>query len=220
MIDRERRDLLALFGITGELALKTVGSLSGGERNRVALAQLAAQEANLLVLDEPTNHLDLWACTALEQALLAFEGTLLVVSHDRYFLNQICTHLLVFQPDRVQVFEGNYDAWRAMQQVRETAPVAPSRNTLPGKSQPSGGNTAVPEPTKRKRKYPYRKVAEIEAEIHDREQAIARLHQELATPEVLRNGQLVVQMNRELEEHSTTLEQLVEHWQEALELNG
>jgi ATP-binding cassette subfamily F protein 3 len=91
---------------------------------------------------------------------------------------------------------------------------------LSGKSQPSGGNTAVPEPTKRKRKYPYRKVAEIEAEIHDREQAIARLHQELATPEVLRNGQLVVQMNRELEEHSATLEQLVEHWQEALELNG
>jgi ATP-binding cassette subfamily F protein 3 len=221
MIDRERRDLLALFGITGELALKTVSSLSGGERNRVALAQLAAQEANLLVLDEPTNHLDLWACAALEQALLAFEGTLLVVSHDRYFLNQICTHLLVFQPDRVQVFEGNYEAWRAMQQVREpaAAPAAP-RLTPANKSPTTANHSGTGEPAKRKRRFPYRKVAEIEAEIHDREAAIARLHQELATPEVLRNGQLVVQLNRELEEHSGKLEQLIEHWQEALELNG
>ena len=221
MLDRERRDLLALFGITGELALKTVRSMSGGERNRVALAQLAALDANFLILDEPTNHLDLWACSALEKALLEFDGTLLVVSHDRYFLNQICTHLLVFQPDRVQAFEGNYDAWRAMQQLREKENAAEAQANRPNKTAnaPQSGNVTA-ESGKRKRKFPYRKVNDIEAEIKTREEAIERIHRDLASPEVLRNGPQVVQLNRELTETTATLEQLYEHWQEALELNG
>ena len=79
--EQQRRGLLARFGLTGETALQTVGSLSGGQRCRSALARLAAADANLLVLDEPTNHLDLWARDALERALTAFEGTLLFVSH-------------------------------------------------------------------------------------------------------------------------------------------
>jgi ATP-binding cassette subfamily F protein 3 len=221
MLDRERRDLLALFGVTGELALKTVRSMSGGERNRVALAQLAALDANFLILDEPTNHLDLWACSALEKALLEFDGTLLVVSHDRYFLNQICTHLLVFQPDRVQAFEGNYDAWRAMQQLREKEDAAEAQaiRALKTANAPQSG-TAQAEPSKRKRKFPYRKVIDIEAEIRTREEAIERIHRDLASPEVLRNGPQVVQLNRELSETTAALEQLYEHWQESLELDG
>ena len=93
-------------------ALQRVGSLSGGERCRAALARLAAADANFLVLDEPTNHLDLWARDALEQAVPAFDGTVLFVSHDRYFVNQVADHLLVFEGGRVQVIEGNYEAYQ------------------------------------------------------------------------------------------------------------
>ena len=108
--EQQRRDLLARFGLTGETALQTVGSLSGGQRCRAALARLAAAEANFLVLDEPTNHLDLWAREALEKALLKFDGTVLFVSHDRYFVNRVADHLLVIEPGRVRIVEGNYDS--------------------------------------------------------------------------------------------------------------
>jgi ATP-binding cassette subfamily F protein 3 len=97
-VDQQRRDLLARFGITGDMALQKVGSLSGGERNRVALARLAALDANALILDEPTNHLDLWARDSLEQAIRSFDGSVIFVSHDRYFLNQVATKLLIFEP--------------------------------------------------------------------------------------------------------------------------
>jgi ATP-binding cassette subfamily F protein 3 len=89
------RDLLGRFGLTGDHVYQRVGDLSGGEKSRAALAKLVAQGVNVLVLDEPTNHLDLWACDALEQALLEFGGTAIVVSHDRYFLNRVIDLLLV-----------------------------------------------------------------------------------------------------------------------------
>ncbi len=95
--EQQRRDLLARFGLTGDTALQTVGSLSGGERCRAALARLAGAEANFLVLDEPTNHLDLWARDALEKAIAQFDGTVLFVSHDRYFVNRVADHLLVIE---------------------------------------------------------------------------------------------------------------------------
>src|SRR5262249_42268821 len=83
------RDLLGRFGLIGDQVYQRVGDLSGGERSRAALARLVALGVNVLVLDEPTNHLDLWACDALEQALMEFKGTLIAVSHDRYFLNRV-----------------------------------------------------------------------------------------------------------------------------------
>lgn len=215
MVDRQRRDLLARFGITGDLALKTVRTLSGGERNRVALARLAAQEPNFLLLDEPTNHLDLWACAALEKTLLDFDGSLLVVSHDRYFLNQICTHLLVFESDRVHVFPGNYDAYRHHSQANECLAPAESNKAVPTAWRESENGA----PSKRKRRFPYRKVSEIEAEIKAHEQAIDHLHQELLRPEVLRLGAQVIENHQRLKEHQSALERLLEHWEEALELN-
>lgn len=108
---QQRRDLLARFGIAGDMAFQRIGSLSGGERNRTALAWLSSLDATLLVLDEPTNHLDLWARGSLEAALRQFDGTVVLVSHDRYFLNQVCDHLLVVEPDRFRVIEGNYDTY-------------------------------------------------------------------------------------------------------------
>ena len=107
--EQQRRSLLARFGVTGEMAHQAVRSLSGGERSRVALAWLAAQEANVLVLDEPTNHLDLWARDALERAIRNYRGTVLLVSHDRYFLNRVVDHMIVMDDGQARVVIGNYD---------------------------------------------------------------------------------------------------------------
>jgi ATP-binding cassette, subfamily F, member 3 len=228
-IEQQRRDLLARFGVTGDMVFQKVGSLSGGERNRTALARLAASDANFLLLDEPTNHLDLWARSALERALGEFDGSVLFVSHDRYFLNQVANKLLIVEPGRFRVIDGNYDTYLHFVRqglAREArADVAASGN---GQRSPAAGSktaagvpvTGKPTKERRKRKFPYRKAAEIEQEIADRESRIEALHQLFASEDVARDGVKVRQIKEELQEHETALPLLYEHWEEAIELNG
>src|SRR5262249_33370027 len=118
--EQAMRDLLGRFGLTGEQVYQTVDKLSGGERSRAALAKLVADGVNVLILDEPPNHPDLWACDALEQAMLDFDGTAIVVSHDRYFLNRVVDLLLVFEGGgRVAIIYGNYDMYERMRLLQE-----------------------------------------------------------------------------------------------------
>src|SRR5262249_14040841 len=120
--EQRMRDLLGRFGLAGDQVYQKVGALSGGEKSRAALARLVAQGCNVLVLDEPTNHLDLWACEALEEALKAYEGTVIVVSHDRYFLNQVADLLIVLDAQGgSQVIHGNYDTYELMRAQQEEA---------------------------------------------------------------------------------------------------
>lgn len=216
MIDQQRRDLLAMFGVTGDMALQQVKSLSGGERNRVALAFLAAQDANFLVLDEPTNHLDLWARHSLEKALKEFDGTLLMVSHDRYFINELCDHLIVFEENRVFVFDGRYEEYRYQkdkQRKEETAALAPFKKERKERAKKEN------QPAKRKRQFPYRKVDEIESDIQRHEARIEELHFELANPSVLRDETQIKLVKNELADVTDSLQKLYEHWEEAMELN-
>lgn len=110
--NQEARDLLGRFLFSGDDVNKKVGSLSGGEKNRVALARLVISEANLLVLDEPTNHLDVASKEALESALDDFSGTIVCASHDRFFIDRVASHLWVFQDDRIRVFKGTYSQYQ------------------------------------------------------------------------------------------------------------
>ena len=119
--EQKMRDLLGSFGLHGEIVEHPISSLSGGERSRAALAKLTVNGANLLVLDEPTNHLDIWACDSLEEALKAYEGTCIVVSHDRYFLNRVADLMIVFADDTTEVVYGNYDTYELLRQAREQA---------------------------------------------------------------------------------------------------
>jgi ATPase subunit of ABC transporter with duplicated ATPase domains len=106
------RAYVASFNFKGSDQQKRVGDLSGGERNRVHLAKLLRRGGNLLLLDEPTNDLDVDTLRALEEALLAFPGCAVIVSHDRWFLDRVCTHVLAFEGDsQVHWFEGNFDAY-------------------------------------------------------------------------------------------------------------
>ena len=111
------RAYVARFNFRGSDQQKEVGKLSGGERNRVHLAKLLRRSGNVLLLDEPTNDLDVTTLSNLENAILNFNGCVLVISHDRFFLDRICTHLLVFEGDsKVRWFEGNFEEY---QQVRK-----------------------------------------------------------------------------------------------------
>lgn len=109
MTETEIRNALAAFLFRGEEVLREINKLSGGERARVELTKLALRDVNFLILDEPTNHLDISAREALEEALSGFEGTILTVSHDRYFINKLATRVVYMEENGVQSFEGGYD---------------------------------------------------------------------------------------------------------------
>jgi ATP-binding cassette subfamily F protein 3 len=219
--EQAMRNLLGRFGLVGEQVEQRVGDLSGGERSRAALARLVALGVNVLVLDEPTNHLDLWACDALEQALLQFEGTVIVVSHDRYFLNRVVDQLIVLEGDgRSQIIHGNYDTYEMMLAQQQAA--ASDRSKNDGAVRTSSSNTATSAPPaklKRKRRFPYRKIEDLEADIAGNETRLRELEQLLASPELYRDGERVKTTMRDFEDSKTRLKQLYEQWEEAMELN-
>jgi ATP-binding cassette subfamily F protein 3 len=218
LTEQKMRDLLGSFGLHGETVEQPVGSLSGGERSRAALAKLTVAGANVLILDEPTNHLDIWACDALEEALKSFEGTVLVVSHDRYFLNRVVDLLIVLEDGRSEVVYGNYDTYELLRSARAEAEKSsgPSVDTVNREAKPSAASAK----TKRKRKYPYRKAVDVEADIHATEAKVAELEAALLSPDVYRDGDRVKWTMGELEAARARLPELYEHWDEALELNG
>ena len=224
----QRRDLLARFGLTGEIVFQKVSSLSGGERSRAALARLSAQDPNFLILDEPTNHLDLWACDSLERAISEFDGTVLFVSHDRYFLNRVCDHVLVVEPDRFRVITGNYEDYQLFIQTRLAEQQAEAAAKLKAGGATKSAEAAKPAESavdgakkeRRKRKFPYRKAADIEADILEREGQVEETEARMILPETVRDGRLVKQCQTDLDRLRDELKQLYEHWDEALELNS
>jgi ATP-binding cassette subfamily F protein 3 len=206
--------------VTGDRVFQKVKQLSGGERNRTALAMLAASDANVLVLDEPTNHLDLWARGALERTLKQFNGTVLFVTHDRYFLDRVADHLLVAQPDQFRIIGGNYATYRHLVKVGLAAEARGDARRNDRDNKPKQQIQRSPsKPPRRKRQFPYRKVEELEAEIAEFEDRIQQLHQDLTRPEFLRDGDRVKRTRVELEELQAKLASLYAHWAEACELN-
>jgi ATP-binding cassette subfamily F protein 3 len=220
--EQKMRDLLGSFGLQGEIIEHPVQSLSGGERSRAALAKLTVNGANLLILDEPTNHLDIWACDSLENALKEYEGTCIVVSHDRYFLNRVADLLIVFANGTVEVVYGNYDTYELLRQSREEAAKGgkanPGRKAEPGERR--GVSPPSQQPQKRKRKFPYRKVPDLEADIAAAEKKVADLEAALQSPDVYRDATRVRDTMSDLEKTKDALAALYQHWEEAVELNG
>jgi ATP-binding cassette subfamily F protein 3 len=218
--EQAMRDLLGRFGLVGDQVYQSVDRLSGGERSRAALAKLVAQGVNVLILDEPTNHLDLWACDALEQALADFEGTVVVVSHDRYFLNRVVDLLLVFEGEgRVQVVYGNYDLYERMRLLQEPGQEEAALTKDAAKNTEAESRSAT-KPAKRKRRFAYRKVEDLEAEIAEAETELQELEAALASPELYREGAKIQKTMQAFEDAKTRLAQLYEHWEESVELNG
>lgn len=158
------RSALAVFLFKGEDVYKPVKGLSGGERARVLLLKLMLSKANLLILDEPTNHLDIGSCEALEDALMGYDGTLLVVSHDRYLINKLADKIYYLEPDGTTLYLGNYDAYLEARQKKETA------------------KAAVQESVQKPNAYRLKK--ERAAEIRKKKSALARCEREVEEAEL------------------------------------
>ncbi|MHB9145082.1 MAG: ABC-F family ATP-binding cassette domain-containing protein [Symbiobacteriia bacterium] len=190
----EARSLLARFLFTGDDVYKLVGTLSGGERNRLSMAKLMISGANVLLLDEPTNHLDIESKGALEEALLSFPGTLIFVSHDRYFIDRLATRVLVLGEGRPRVVKGGYSAYRSQRQDGR-ASAGGSASGSAGGSTAQGGKAAAngkltadrnaPANTKqaeKARREAEKRVARLEAEVARLEAAKTDLEQRLSDP--------------------------------------
>ncbi len=219
-VENDVRDLMARFGLTGDMAFQKVGALSGGEKGKAALARLCATSANMLVLDEPTNHLDIWSCESLERSIKEYEGTVIVVSHDRYFLNQVADRLIVVANGSAKFFEGNYDSWesaqasvksRQMEQASKSASAAKPNEP----ARPSTGQLP-----KKKRKYPFRKTSDLEVDIASAESDKASLEAQLADPSTYRDESKARQVREKFAALDTKLTMLYEHWEEAMEYNS
>jgi ATP-binding cassette subfamily F protein 3 len=179
--------------------------------------------ANLLILDEPTNHLDIWACDSLEGALKDYEGTCIVVSHDRYFLNRVADLLIVFANGTTEVVYGNYDTYELLRQARESATKASGgrkADEAPPARKGGGGAPSEDKPAKRKRKFPYRKVPDLEADIATAEKKVTDLEAALQAPDVYRDATRLRDTMADLEKTKDALALLYQHWEEAVELNG
>jgi ATP-binding cassette subfamily F protein 3 len=204
------------------MVFHTVGKLSGGEKAKAALARLCATSANLLVMDEPTNHLDIWSREALERSINDFEGTVLVVSHDRYFLNKVADRLVVLDGGQSRVIQGDYETYQHLLKEKERAEKAPAKT--PAASTPSGSRSrpapaAAAPAAKSKRKFTYRKAVDIEREIGEIEKEAHELEDLLGQPATWRDPVKAVGYQDRHIELKTRLETLYEHWETALEAN-
>jgi ABC transport system ATP-binding/permease protein len=206
-----RNGYLDRFLFRKEQMNQPVGSLSGGEQSRLLIARLMLEPANVLVLDEPTNDLDLATLGVLEEALREFDGAVLLVTHDRYFLDQVTTELLAFhtrpsERGRVTALAGlaQWETWHAAQAVSAPAPSAPS---------PS----AAPEPAKKRKKLSYAEQRDydgIEARIAGAEEKLASLTAECARPDVVSNAARLVELDREMGIARQEIDRLYARWAE------
>ncbi|NLY51576.1 MAG: ABC-F family ATP-binding cassette domain-containing protein [Firmicutes bacterium] len=204
----EMRSFLARFLFTGDQVFSKIGSLSGGERCRVALAKLILERPNVLLLDEPTNHLDAVSREALEGALADFPGTLLLVTHDRYLLDKLATHLLVLEPDGHQTFEGTYTAYREQKRQEREAAAAASETAAPVRRKK--------DPVRDQSRDLKKDLAQLEEAITLAEQELEQLAKEMADPDVYVNGEAIRAVSMRHREVSQNLEGLYQRWEEVL----
>ena len=215
LTNTEIRNLLAAFLFTGDDVFKPVSALSGGERGRVSLAKLMLSEANFLILDEPTNHLDITSKEILEEALNNYEGTVLYVSHDRYFINKTATRILDLTNKKLVNYIGNYDYYLekkeelteiyAPKEDEEVTVEAVSATKLDWKQQKEEQARI------RKRENELKKTEKAIEELETRD---AQIDEEMSDPQVATNVAKCVELSKEKAEIAEKLEELYEKWEE------
>jgi ATP-binding cassette subfamily F protein 3 len=220
---QEVRGVLGRFLFPGDDVEKKVASLSGGEKARLMLAKLVLEGPNFLVLDEPTNHLDISSREVVEEALDEFEGTLLMVSHDRYFLDREATHIWEIRDGRVYQFVGNYTAWHEEKKkggkgTPLSAAPAPREESKPApKPEPKPEPKREPSPQKLEQKAQQqhkKRQAELEKSISDLEKKKAAMQDEFANPELAKNPENMKQLKAAYAQLEEELAFLFNKWQE------
>ncbi|UFT99838.1 ABC-F family ATP-binding cassette domain-containing protein [Radiobacillus kanasensis] len=220
--EKDIRTILGNFLFSGDDVLKVVSSLSGGEKARLSLAKLMMEKANLLILDEPTNHLDLDSKEVLESALVDFPGTILFVSHDRYFINKIATQVLEMQPGSSKMYLGDYDYYLEKKQEEfELMELEKQETTLVKETVTAKTNFEQEKALKKELRKIQRRIEEIEQNIEEIETRTDEIDELLCDPDIFQDHEKALELTEENNKHQQKLEVLMEEW-EALqtELDG
>ena len=206
------RNMLAAFLFYGDDVFKLISTLSGGEKSRISLLKLMLSSSNFLFLDEPTNHLDISSKEVLEDALIAYEGTLFFISHDRYFLNKVADRILVLKPNGVEEYLGNYEYY--LEKITE-------RKEMQEMLQEQTVNKTQQKQQKRKSKEKEKELRQLKKQIQSLEETIMELEEkietldlELCKEEVYSNPSEAMRVQKEKEDTSSSLEQTILEWEE------
>ena len=219
LTETEIRNMLAAFLFTNDDVFKLISSLSGGERGRVSLAKLMLSEANFLILDEPTNHLDIASKEILEEALNSYTGTVLYVSHDRYFINQTATRILELTNQAVVNYIGDYDYYLEKKEelTEKYAPIQQTEGTTSDEAAPAASEGKL---TWQQQKEEQARKRKQEAELKKTEQRIEELEtrdkeidETLVLPDVCTNVGRCAELSREKDKIQAELEELYEKWE-------
>jgi ATP-binding cassette subfamily F protein 3 len=218
--EKEIRTVLGSFLFSGDDVLKIVSTLSGGEKARLALAKLMMQQANFLILDEPTNHLDLDSKEVLENALIDYPGTILFVSHDRYFINRIATKVLELGNNGTTEYLGDYDYYVEKKLELEELKLLEQQTKETGVQKVTTSKKNSYQQDKEAKKLERqrkRRLEEIEERIELLEKKISENEELLCNPEIYQNHEKVMELNGENEQARSEIEKLMEEWAELAE---
>lgn len=212
--EKDIRSILGAFLFSGEDVEKTIPLLSGGEKARVALAKLAMNQENFLILDEPTNHLDIDNKEVLENALIDYEGTLLFVSHDRYFINRIATKVIELSENGSKVYLGDYDYYlEKKKEEEEIAELLAAEQ--PEVSTPSTNKSTYFQSKEQQKimRSLQRKITQIEEDMAQLEETVDELEQQMVSPAVLADHVKLNELNQALDEAHQLQEEKLSEWE-------
>lgn len=215
LTETEIRNMLAAFLFTGDDVFKEISALSGGERGRVSLAKLMLSEANFLILDEPTNHLDIASKEILEEALNSYTGTVLYVSHDRYFINQTATRVLDLTNQAIVNYIGDYDYYLEKKEelTQKYAPAAAAEAEAKAVSDNKLSWQQQKEEQARQRKRE-NELKKVESRIEELEKRDKEINETMVLPDVCTNVAECTKLSREQAAIAEELEELYEKWEE------
>ena len=217
--ETELRSILGGFLFSGEEVFKKIKVLSGGEKSRVALAKILISEANFLLLDEPTNHLDMQSVNILIQALNQYEGTYVIVSHDRHFISQVSNKVWYIEEHQIKEYPGTYDEFTIWMEERGVVLDQPIRKAQ--KTDAPKATSQSPQPVNKDISKLEKEIEVIENEIQAAEETHKRLETELADVKVFSNEELLRKKTNEYNELKQELERLNNRWEEkVLELDN
>ena len=214
MTNTEIRNMLAVFLFTGEDAFKLIGELSGGERGRVSLAKLMLSESNFLILDEPTNHLDMMSKEILENALNNYTGTILYVSHDRYFINRTATRILELTGNTFINYIGNYDYYLEKRELLTHAALGEEVLFVEKQDESTSKldwkQKKEEQAKERKRQNELKRIENRIAQLETKNQAFDEL---LSREDIYTNVPKIIEINKEKESIEEELLELYEQWE-------
>lgn len=211
----QARSYAARFQFQGDDVFKPIEALSGGEQSRVRLATLILSQPDILILDEPTNHLDIASREALEDALEEYTGTVIAVSHDRYFLDRTIQRLLVMRREGCKVYEGNYSFY--VEQLEEAQSV--DKRSISARKQAAQKSRSA-EPARKTSPYDHLSVEQLEEMLIERETRMSMLHERFGDPAVCRDPELLAELQEQANELADEIAAVDAAWHERADTHG